>query len=122
MITDHKPLELIFNNPNSKPLARIEHWGLRLQQYSLNAKYRSGTSNPADYMSRHPVNPTTTEQQCLTERYVNFIAEHAVPKAMNAEEIIKATNTDTTLQIAKQMIQNGKWYTIITGSSDNLGS
>ena len=31
IITDHKPLELIFNNPNSKPPSRIERWGLCLQ-------------------------------------------------------------------------------------------
>ena len=31
LITDHKPLELIFSNPKSNPPARIEKWVLRLQ-------------------------------------------------------------------------------------------
>lgn len=55
MVTDHKPLELIWNNPRSKPPARIERWGLRLQPYNLKIEYRKGTDNPADYMSRHPI-------------------------------------------------------------------
>lgn len=126
MITDHKPLELIFNNPNSKPPARIERWGLRLQQYSFNVKYRPGSNNPADYMSRHPVYPTTTKQQRLTEQYVNFLTNHSVPKAINLEEIIEATNKDETLQTAKQLIQSGKWYDIkrtpIVGNLDDLKS
>ena len=48
--TDHKALEAIFNNPKSKPPARIERWMLRLQVI-----YKKGTFNEADYLSRHPV-------------------------------------------------------------------
>ena len=33
LFSDHKPLELIFNNLSSKPTARIERWTLILQQY-----------------------------------------------------------------------------------------
>ena len=40
VITDHKPLELIFNNPKSKPPARIERWLLRLQDYNFSVKYK----------------------------------------------------------------------------------
>lgn len=35
LITDHKPLEVIFG-PKSKPCARIERWILRLQSYKHN--------------------------------------------------------------------------------------
>ena len=112
LITDHKPLELIFNNPNSKPPARIERWGLRLQEYSFNVKYRPGACNPADFMSRHPWEPSANEEQKLTEQYVNFLTTHAVPKAMNLQEIIEETNQDETLQTVKKLIQSGKWYEI----------
>ena len=54
VVTDHKALELIFNNPKSRPPARIERWLLRLLQYDFKVKYKSGASNIADYMSRHP--------------------------------------------------------------------
>ncbi|TKS65153.1 Retrovirus-related Pol polyprotein from transposon 17.6 [Collichthys lucidus] len=55
LVTDHKALEIIWNNPRSKPLARIERWGLRLQPYNFKVEYRKGADNPADYMSRHPI-------------------------------------------------------------------
>ena len=54
MVTDHKPLKLTWNNPRSKPPARIERWGLQLQPYNLKV-YRKGSDNPAGYMSRHPI-------------------------------------------------------------------
>ncbi len=112
LITDHKPLELIFNNPNSKPPARIERWGLHLQEYSFNVKYRPGACNPADFMSGHPWEPSANEEQKLTEQYVNFLTTRAVPKAMNLQEIIEETNQDETLQTVKKLIQSGKWYEI----------
>ena len=49
--TDHKPLELICNNPNSKPPARIERWFLRLHKYNFTVKYGPGKDNPSDFMS-----------------------------------------------------------------------
>ena len=30
LVTDHKPLVHVFNNPKAKPLARLERWNLRL--------------------------------------------------------------------------------------------
>ena len=53
LISDHKPLELIFNNPSSKPPARIERWALKLQQYRYTVVYKPVKSNPSDFMSRH---------------------------------------------------------------------
>lgn len=38
LITDHKPLEVIFG-PKSKPCARIERWVLRLQSYKYKVVY-----------------------------------------------------------------------------------
>ena len=44
--TDHKPLEIIYG-PTSKPPARIERWGLRLQPYKFRVMYSPGIGNPA---------------------------------------------------------------------------
>jgi hypothetical protein len=55
IISVNKPLELMFNNSRSRPPARIERWGLRLQTYNFKVKYKAGKDNPADYMSRHPI-------------------------------------------------------------------
>ena len=63
--SDHKPLQLIFHNPKSRPSARIEHcMPLRLQSYSFTVKHTPGITNPADHMSRHP---TDVQLQCHEE-------------------------------------------------------
>ena len=41
--TDHKALEVIFNNPKPKLPARIECWMLRLQLYNFRVIYKKGT-------------------------------------------------------------------------------
>jgi hypothetical protein len=55
LVSDHLPLETIFNNPKTKTPARIERWRLRLQQYNSEVKYKLGMMNAADYLSRHPI-------------------------------------------------------------------
>ncbi len=90
LVTDLKPLELIWNNPRSKTPARIERWGLRLQPYQFRIEYRKVTGNPADFMSRHPVSFETehnTRASKVAEEYVNFMALQATLKAMTLEEI-----------------------------------
>ena len=94
LITDHKPLEVIYGSPKSKPSARIERWVLRLQPYDFAVVYKSGTDNSADYMSRHPTKFSTRKKKRITEAYVNFVARNAVPKAMTLTEIQEATNND----------------------------
>ena len=51
LITDHKPLQLIYNNPQSRHPERIERWFLRLQQYDFQVIYKKGSDNPADFLS-----------------------------------------------------------------------
>lgn len=99
MVTDHKPLELIWNNPRSKPPARDEQWGLRLQPYNFTVEYRKGSDNPMDYMSRHPVSaqmPISTQAAKVAEEYVNFVTQHNTPKVMTLDEIKRKTLKDTT--------------------------
>lgn len=75
LVTDHKALEIIWNNPRSKPPARIERWGLRLQPYNFKVEYRKGADNPADYMSRHPICSQagdSTRATKVAEEYVNL--------------------------------------------------
>ena len=54
LMTDHKPLEVIYGKAKSKPSARIERWVLRLQPYKFKVVYKPGSENPADFLSRHP--------------------------------------------------------------------
>lgn len=110
VITDHKPLELIFNNPKSNPPARLERWRLRLQPYSFTVKYKAGKDNPADYMSRHPTQGETSQRASrMAEEYISFIVDHTLPKAMTLEMVQEETKKDPTLQEVIRLLETGLW-------------
>ncbi|XDV21236.1 hypothetical protein PO909_026370 [Leuciscus waleckii] len=117
LVTDHKALEIIWNNPRSKPPARIERWGLRLQPYNFRVEYRKGTDNPADYISHHPIpmqKSESTRAVKVAEDYVNFVAEHATPKAMTLSEIKDETLKDPILQkVSTHIIPTGEYLLVI---------
>ncbi|XP_064483033.1 uncharacterized protein K02A2.6-like [Ornithodoros turicata] len=105
--TDHKPLVNILTNPSSRPSARIERLCLRIQQYSFTVQHQKGSENPSDYMSRHPVGQTNPRFRAskVPDEYVLFLSRIAVPRAINTEEVIKATLADVTCQELTQAIQ-----------------
>ena len=113
VVTDHKALEAIFNNPKSKPPARIERWILRLQPYSFRVIYKSGLTNEADYLSRHPIEVTKKEssEERIAEEYINYIVEHTIPKSMTLKEIQQETKKDRVLQKVQKALDTGKWDT-----------
>ena len=113
VITDHKPLMSIFNNPNSKPPLRIERWVLRLQTYDFTVSYRRGKDNPADYMSRHPnMQDLDQTEEELTEKYAAFVLANAAPKALSQDEIRLATESDHALQEVIRAIGAGRWHDV----------
>ena len=109
IITDHKPLEVICENPTYKPSARIERWVFRLQPYRFNVQYRNGKHNPADYISRHPSDVYPGSQESYTELYVHFIAKHTIPKAMSRKEIAEETERDHIGKLLKNAISRNRW-------------
>ena len=76
LITDHRPLESIFNNLKKTQSARLERWRLRLTTYKYTVKYRPGKTMISDYLSRHP--DQRHAQSSIAEDYVNFITQHAL--------------------------------------------
>ena len=109
LITDHKPLEVIYGKRTAKASARIERWILRLQPYTFNIVYKSGAENPVDYLSRHPTAKSVRTQERMTEEYINFVVDSSIPKAMTLAEMIKATNKDPTLKGLRVAIRLNKW-------------
>ena len=79
LITDHKPLEIIYSNVNSKPSARIERWVLRFQPYYFSVMYKPGKDNPADFLSRHLSSESISRQAIMADEYVSLLALSAVP-------------------------------------------
>ena len=111
VVTDHKPLVTLFNNPSSKPSARIERWLMELQQYRFTVEYRPGATNPADYASRHPVGDTESQKYDLeSEEHIYFVAKNAVPKAITLREIESATAEDLTIQAVMSAVGSGCWH------------
>ena len=111
VVTDHKPLEAIFSNSNSKPPVRIERWSMYLREFDFTVEYRPGKDNPADYMSRHPVhaleNTDDYKEQKQTEEVVNSVVRRNVPESLSVEEVRKATVNDLVLLEVMDIVQSG---------------
>ncbi|XP_046964591.1 uncharacterized protein K02A2.6-like [Vanessa cardui] len=106
LITDHKPLEVIFS-PKSKPCARIERWVLRLQSYDFEVKYRPGKTNIADPLSRLcklAINP-----KAIYDDYVSSITEMARPVAIPLQEISECSRQDSEIQKVKEGLYKNIW-------------
>ena len=109
LVTDHKPLEVIYGNASSKPSARIERWVLHLQPYNFSVVYKPGKDNPADFLSCHPTLESVSKYAIMADEYVNLLALSAVPKAMTMREIQTATNADKVLQSLRAAICCNMW-------------
>ena len=108
LITDHKPLQLIYNNPRSRPPARIERWFLRLQQYDFHVIYRAGKENPANFLSRHP--QPKIPYHNMAEEYINFIWRNTAQAATPVDVIKAHTSTDPSFNAVRQAVVSGDWY------------
>ena len=125
LITDCKPIEMILNNPASKPPARIARWYLRIQEFDFTVQHIRGTENPSDFLSRHVTHwPTVnnSKYETVANAYVNFLVNHAVPKSMTLSQIQEATTSDSTLQYLIMLMRSNKWDSIsnITGVNVNV--
>ena len=111
LITDHKPLEVLYGK-KSKPSARIERWVLRLQSYDYTVQYKPGKTNIADSLSRLSCFPQKEPRRNIAEEYVRFVAQEAVPKAMTARQVEECSNNDAELVRIRECIQRGDWEDI----------
>lgn len=110
LTTDHKPLEIIFNNPRSKPQARIERWRLRLQPYDFKVEFRPGKGNLADYLSKHPGQEAKTFRHSkIAEKYLNFIVSSSKPKALTIKQITDESNNDPVIQEVITRMLKAEW-------------
>lgn len=109
LITDNKPVEMILNNPNSKPSVRMERFAVKLAQYKFKVKHEPGKYNEADYLSRQPVESPIYEfkDDSDYEIHINSLVDRCIPKALSRQELCKATVNDSMLQRVIKHIQNG---------------
>ena len=108
LFTDHKPLEIIYD-PKSKPPPRIERWVLPLQPYQFTIVNMAGKTNPADVLSRLPLDNQPFWARDIAEEYINYVASNAVPKALSFEQIESATAADPVLQQVHSCLNSSEW-------------
>jgi len=109
LITDHRPLEVIFG-PRSKPCLRIERWVLRLQSYDYIVEYRPGKENIADPFSR--LCQLSPEEKCfdeVSETWIRQISQISRPVAITKSELEDASRDDKLIIAVKNAIESGKW-------------
>jgi len=108
LYTEHKPLELIYS-PKSKLPPRIERWALRLQPYTFKVVHMAGKTNPADVLSRLPLENQPFRERNIAEEYINYVTVNAVPKAITLKQIACATERDPTLQQVQRCLGGSEW-------------
>lgn len=105
LITDHKPLEVIFGK-RSKPCARIERWLLRIQGYKFRVIYRSGKNNIADPLSRLlPVNPDWVSENDAYEKNLILFVKELTPRALLLADIRREIQNDPELQTLRDELR-----------------
>ena len=83
----------------------IRRWILRFQAYDTVIQYQFGSSNPADYLSRHPSLPSHQLNDQSVEQYINMISYHVAQKSISIDQIGNETFSDITLQKVIESIQ-----------------
>ncbi len=109
ILTDHKPLERVFNPEKTTPqmaAARIQRWALILAAYTYNIQYKEGSQNAnADAFSRLPLSdkPTSTPVPGETILLIELLENTPV----RAEEIKKWTRRSPVLARVLNFIRQG---------------
>ena len=106
LVGDHKPPEVLLNE-HGNPSPRIEHWRLRLQNYSPCIVYQPGIQNAVDFLSRKPV--TTNTPRRPVEEYVNSIIVDSLPPVVTLQELLLTSECDPTLKTIKEALDTGNW-------------
>ena len=71
-----------------------------------------GLDNPADVLSRQPLDDANSEiynESELTESYINSIVANAIPKEVTLSEVIKSSREDNTIQRVIKCLANHQW-------------
>ena len=78
---------------------------MRLQAYDTVIQYQPGSSNPADYLPRHPYLLSQQLNYQSAEHYINMITYQAAPKSISIDQIGNEKSRDITLQQGIESIQ-----------------
>lgn len=110
--TDHKPLESLFKS-SSRPCPRIERWVLRLQCFTFTVKYRKGSTNIADPLSRlTDLRPMETKNKEQEDKFLVLAILEST--AIDIGEIEEASIQDAELTLIRDSLRCGTWNRLET--------
>lgn len=112
MISDQKALKSVFCT-DSKPKPRIERWVLRLQALNYVMKYKKGSENIADPLSRLCTLNNNDSFDGDSPFFVLAIMESV---AIDITEIQEISRDDAELKVVKKCVTSGKWEDTIAKS------
>ncbi|KAK3721659.1 hypothetical protein QZH41_003681 [Actinostola sp. cb2023] len=98
-------LWLHFNDPKSKPPARIERWTLRLQPYQVTIVVTILPTSCSDTPIEKDTS-VTNRQQKIAEEFVDYIVHTSTPKSFKLQDIASATEQDPTLQAVMKAVRS----------------
>ena len=113
VITDHKPLQAMFNKTAGDLPPRIEKFIMDVQEYEYVVEYCPGTTNIGDYLSRHPREHTSNNAQETDEFARTVVGLQRVMVVDNLaaviiQEIREETRKDATLTKLQQTVRTGQ--------------
>lgn len=84
---------------------------LRLQAFRYKVVYKPGKSNIADPLSRLLSKQTAADDRFsrTTAEYINWIIDHAEPKAVKIKEIEEESKRDPAICAMKDAVYNNDW-------------
>ena len=111
LVTDHKPLEVIYSSKSS-PSARVQRWVLRLLPYSFRVKYQQGSRNIADFLSRVTVEKNEIVHKSESDEsdaFVRFVTVNSTPSALSTREVEESAANDEEIQELHNSIRTDRW-------------
>ncbi|MCG7869747.1 MAG: DDE-type integrase/transposase/recombinase, partial [Candidatus Thiodiazotropha taylori] len=111
--TDNRPLERVFSSSHDTLSPRIQKWVLKLQSYTFTVKYRPGSSNPADILSRpqaRELNDMARDEMTNeTEQFISILTDSSLPIALTKQELQLAAQQDEIFQQVRHALQTDRW-------------
>ena len=104
VVTDHKPLIPLYNNPTRPRNLRVDRHRTKLLPYRYTVIYETGESSPCDYGSRHPPDHSPTKQEEEdwsieddSDIHVNRIITDSLPHAITRDELKVESKKDQSI-------------------------
>lgn len=109
ILTDHKPLEGLFNEEKGIPVTaaeRIRRWALTLSAYEYKIKYKAGSEHGnADGLSRIPVKETVSQVPRVGS--IDFSLSYLDSTPITSARIKDSTRRDPEMSLVMRYIESG---------------